>query len=220
MVNKDRRLGAPIVQVDVDTVLSLLRPIEGWFSEAEATELMSVAARALSELPHDHSIVEIGSYQGRSTVALASVVRRVRPGQQVVAIDPHDGEISSAGRSNEFRPPTYESFCRNLERAGLSSDVRPVRQRSTEVAWQGPIGLLLVDGWHDYASVSGDFAHFDQWVGPGGYIAFHDYAPNFPDVIRFVDEVCGTGRYAFFSQVGDLFVVRRTLAGPEPERFG
>ncbi len=221
MIDESTSLRPPMAGEDIESVLALIRPIEGWFTEAEATELMRVAGRALSDLPVDHSVVEIGSYQGRSTVALASVMRRLRPGGRVVAIDPHEGEISSAGRANEHRSPTYDAFCRNLETAGLVDAVRPVRQRSTDVAWQGPIGLLFIDGWHDYLSVVGDFLHFAQWVVPGGYVAFHDYSPSFPDVVRFVDEVRQPGEYESFSQVGDLVVLRSPMVVPrQPDRSG
>jgi len=32
----------------------------------------------------------------------------------------------------------------------------------------------------DYDSVRADFEHFREWIAPGGFVAFHDYAPGFP----------------------------------------
>lgn len=116
--------------------------------------------------------METGSYQGRSTVLLASAMRALRPDGRVKAIHPHAGVISFAGRPDRHGPPIYEAFCAKVATAELTDFVEVVRARSTDVAWDRPIGLLFIDGVHDYESVSGDFAHFSRWVPPNGLVSF------------------------------------------------
>jgi cephalosporin hydroxylase len=87
--------------------------------------------------------------------------------------------------------------------------VRTLRQRSTEVGWEGPIALLFVDGLHDYASVSADYQHFEKYVVPGGVIAFHDYAPYYAGVMQFVDELVDSARVEMIAQVGSMIVVQK-----------
>jgi predicted O-methyltransferase YrrM len=195
--------------LDRDAALDRMRPIMGWFSEAEAQLLLDTAEDALRQTGEDCAVVEIGSYYGRSTVLLASAVRDLRPAARLVAIDPHDGLISMSGRADERGPSTYDAFCRCLRAAGVWDAVEVIRQRSAAVAWAEPIGLLFVDGLHDYDSVRADFEHFREWIVPGGFVAFHDYAPGFPGVTRFVEELRGGGEYRDQDRAGDLIVLRR-----------
>jgi predicted O-methyltransferase YrrM len=60
-----------------------------------AGALLDLPEDVLVSLPPNVAVVEIGSYHGRSTALIASVVKAVAPGRQVVAIDPH--EVTHAG---------------------------------------------------------------------------------------------------------------------------
>ncbi|MGB6164958.1 MAG: class I SAM-dependent methyltransferase [Pseudonocardiaceae bacterium] len=75
------------------------------------------------------------------------------------------------------------------------------------------MGLLFIDGLHDYRSVRGDYDHFAPWVPLGGYVAFHDYSANFPDVVICVEEIRQQGCFAVCEVEGDLIVLRRRTAG-------
>lgn len=55
--------------------------------------LLDVTEQALRDLP-GCAVVEVGSYHGRSSVLLASAMLALRPGEQIVAIDPHNGVIA------------------------------------------------------------------------------------------------------------------------------
>jgi predicted O-methyltransferase YrrM len=175
-------------------ILARMRPIEGWLEDEEADLLIATAARALAA-PGDHpTLVEVGSYFGRSTVVLGSVVRVVCPRAKIFAIDPHEGQISADGMLYQVQG-TLEKFADNIAAAGLSDVVETIVKRSFEVVWDRPIRLLLIDALHDYANVARDFQQFERWVEPGGYVAFHDYADYFPGVVAFVNEVLARGRY-------------------------
>lgn len=155
--------------------------IQGWFSASEARLLYRSARAAIARR---HAVVEIGSYQGRSTVVLGTAAVDAGTGNRIYAIDPHEGVLSS--RKDE---PTWSAFVGNIRRVGLESVVVPIRKKSTEVPWTlGEIGLLFIDGLHDLSNVTADYEHFHRFVPPGGLIAFHDYAnPGHPDVKAFVD---------------------------------
>jgi hypothetical protein len=77
------------------------------------------------------------------------------------------------------------------------------------VKWDKPISLLLIDGLHDYPSVSGDFFKFSDWIKPGGFVAFHDYADYFPGVKAFVDELTSTADYTLVDKVESFIVVEK-----------
>lgn len=189
----------------VQTTLTRMSRIEGWLTGPEAILLMATTALALTE-HESHDVVEIGSYCGRSTVVLGSVVKTVSSGLKVHAIDPHQGELS---RSADVCRPTLERFQKNVDEAGLADVVASVCKRSYEVTWDRPISFLFIDGLHDYENVSRDFNHFQKWVVPSGYVAFHDYDPAYPGVIAFVDELLASGEYRRFHLVGSLIMLEK-----------
>ena len=183
--------------------------ITGWLTEGEGTLLSSAVTLALIEAD-PAAIVEIGSYHGRSTILLGSILKRLGANTRVYAIDPHEGDLSEPDESVLREGSTLESLQLNLSDAGLDRVVEVVRKRSFEVSWSQPISLLLVDGLHDYESVRRDFKHFEPWLTQGGYIAFHDYdRSSFPGVPLLVDELLGTAEYRPFACVDRLMVINR-----------
>lgn len=196
-------------------ILEKMRKVEGWLEDEEADLLLAACARALTGLTSPHgtpAIVEVGSYCGRSTVVLGSVVQALCPEARVAAIDPHLGQIGAADQGLQTGAPTLERLRANLEANGLTDHVEVIRQCSYEVEWSRPIGFLLIDGLHDHANVSRDFHCFEKWIVPGGWIAFHDYADYYPGVRSFVDELLATGRYTRVHLARSLMVVRRQPA--------
>jgi glycosyltransferase involved in cell wall biosynthesis/predicted O-methyltransferase YrrM len=192
-----------------------MEPVEGWFSESEAGLLMATAVLAQVENP-GAAIVEVGSFCGRSTIALGHIALAMGEGARVYAIDPHEGEVSEPQPDEQQGAPTFDRFCRNIEAAGVASAVEAIRKRSYEVNWEAPIGLLLIDGFHEYVNVARDFAHFENRVAPGGYVVFHDYDSAYPGVQRFVEELQGTKKFERFGRADSLVALRR-IAGPEQD---
>jgi len=190
-------------------LLNKVKQIEGWLDDQEADLLMSSAIKSGIDLPAPPVIVEIGSYQGKSTVLLGSVMKTYFPQGKVYAIDPHEGVVGAADQGLQATPPTLVRFRQNIENAGLSSVVETIKEFSFNVKWETPISLLFIDGLHDYPNVARDFWHFAGWVKKGGYIAFHDYADYYPGVQAFVNELLGTGAYKKVQQANSLMVVQK-----------
>lgn len=188
-------------------IAETIESIPGWFAREETDLLVAATEQAVREL-ETGELVEVGSYCGRSTVAIASVLRALAPSMVVHAIDPHEGVVGDA-RAAEHTSPTLAAIRANVARAGVEPFVRIVRERSTDVQWSAPIRLLLVDGLHDYDSVSADFRHFERFVIPGGLVAFHDYTEGWPGVRRLVDEVLAEGSFELCCLAGSLMLVRR-----------
>jgi hypothetical protein len=210
--------GAPVARMeerrDAGLLLTLpileeLRTIDGWLSDEEADLLLATAARAL-RADGPRAIVEVGSYCGKNTVALGRVAQALAADARITAIDLHDGVLGSRDGKLSHLGPTRDKLERNLARAGLTERVDIRQQRTTDVAWQGPIRLLVIDGLHDYASVAADFGHFQAWVEQDGYVVFHDYADYFPGVKLFVDELLRGGGWARVRAAGSLVVLRRS----------
>lgn len=193
-------------------ILTRMKQIEGWLGEDEADLLIAATSRVLREMPPPHTIVEVGSYCGRSTVVFGSVVAALNSEAKVFAIDPHDGKVGALDQGIKHVPPTLEKFTRNIGDAGLTDVVEAIQQYSFDVEWESPISLLFIDGLHDYANVARDFFHFEPWVVEGGYIAFHDYADYYPGVKTFVNEILSSGKYRQVHCASSMMLVEKLMA--------
>lgn len=153
-------------------LLGALEGVEGWFSPDQVARL---AARAAA-VPSGGLIVEIGSFRGRSTIAIA---RSARPGVEIVAIDPHAGNDRGPQELDGFADAAAEDhdvFLANLERAGVRDRVTYLRRFSHEVLNDvaGPVDLLHIDGAHRLGPARRDLRSWGVRVAPGGSMLVHD----------------------------------------------
>jgi predicted O-methyltransferase YrrM len=114
------------------------------------------------------AIVEIGSHHGRSTLILASAKPQ---GVQLVAVDPYGDGRWGGGEE------ALEVFRTNLERHGFAHEVELLRLTGAEGgrAWTGrEVGLLFVDGAHDFGSVTSDLSAWLPHLSPHAQVMMHD----------------------------------------------
>lgn len=153
----------------VERALQLSRAVPGFLGDNEARFLGTLAACA----PAEGTIVEIGSYKGKSTVLLAFVAAHYGLGP-VVAIDPH---TSPSITDPKIAPgdSSFEEFVGALRSAKLEEQVEVHRAFSREVAkgWNRPIRLLWIDGDHTYRGTKEDFALFAFYLANGAIVAMH-----------------------------------------------
>jgi GR25 family glycosyltransferase involved in LPS biosynthesis len=188
-----------------EEILGRVRPIEGWLEDDEADLLIRAAARAARF--EAAGMLEVGSYCGKSTLAIALTLKALDHPARVFAVDSFNGTVSTPGGGVMHTPPTYEKFNANLRAAGVSQRVTALQCRSAEVEWDRPISLLLIDGLHDAINVAADFQRFARWLVPGGLAAFHDCNEGFPSVRVFVNELFNQGGFRLFEQAGSLAVL-------------
>ncbi|MEZ5967000.1 MAG: class I SAM-dependent methyltransferase [Planctomycetota bacterium] len=143
--------------------------VNGWLTRREA-EFLFTAARSV---PGGGTIVEIGSFFGRSTICLARG-SRAGGGAHVHAIDPQLGSPKHTERLG-CRDP-YPWFLANLERAGIADLVTPHKTTSlaAAAAFEGAVDLLFLDGSHEEDDVAADYAAWFPRLRVGGLVAFHD----------------------------------------------
>lgn len=172
----------------LDKYLNIVMSIEGQISLLEARQLVDLARNTNSR----KAIVEIGSYRGRSTVALAfgSILGSQN---RVFAVDPH---LDSRGiLGGIFGPQDQVELYRNVTEANVGHIVSVVNLPSVSAArgWEhGEIGLLWIDADHRYTSVRADFAAWFHFVEAKGVIAFHDNQA--PGVKQLLSEILGEGK--------------------------
>lgn len=198
-------------------ILARMRTIEGWLSDEEADLLIGALSQAVSTLADAPAVVEVGSYCGRSTVVLGCVLHALQTKKtKLYAIDPHDGKVGALDQGIKQLAPTLVKFQRNIAAAGLTRVVEGIQGNSFDVPWDKPISFLFIDGLHDYVNVSRDFHHFEPWLLPNGYVAFHDYAHYYPGVMKFVDELLASQLYRQVSCISSLIVLQQI---PKPAKI-
>ena len=189
-------------------LLAAMREIPGWLEDEEAELLIAGAAYVTRAAGPPRNLVEIGSYQGRSTVVIAGTLRALSPQSRLFAIDPHEGTVGAADARLTRGPSTFERFIAHIEKAGVSAYVRPLRALSYETEWTDPVNLLFVDGLHDRLNVERDFRHFEPFLTDDAVVLFHDYADYYPGVRAFVDELTGDG-WAVTAAAGSMRLLQR-----------
>lgn len=180
------------------------RDVDGWLGPLEGRLLYSLAAAADPK----GWIVEIGSWQGKSTIWLAAGARSGR-GARVAAIDPHRGtDLRTEGETTE---PALRS---NLERAGVTAGVEVVVATSAaaEATWSRPVSLLWIDGDHSYEGALLDLDRWERHLLPDGAVAFHDtFTIPGPERV-FQERIIGSPAYSGFEWAETTSAARRSSA--------
>jgi predicted O-methyltransferase YrrM len=147
--------------------LGLHAQLEGQLAIEETHFLLTRAAGA-------RTIVEIGSYRGKSCAALAL---GSAPHGRVTAIDPH---LSCEGAGTTgYNAEDEAVFHRTMLRMGVADRVTHIVKTSHEAraGWPDdqPIDFLWIDGDHSYEGLRTDLNDWAELVAPGGLLAGHDY---------------------------------------------
>ena len=187
---------------DFESTLRDVAGVEGWLTDDQAWLLW----RSAASLAPGARIVEIGSFQGRSTIVLA---RAAPAGTEIVAIDPHAGndrgpqEIAGYEREAEA---DHEAFLANLARAGVGDRVRHVRAFSgaahTDV--DGDIDLLYVDGAHRYGPARADIRDWGRRVRPGGTLLIHDSFSSVGVTLAIARELFASRRFRYVGRAQSM----------------
>ena len=172
------------------TMLDSLSGIEGLMLEKEALALFRVCKR----LPNKSKILEIGSFQGGSTLAIGQAIAGTDI--ELYCLDPwskylDQGDFANFERSkvsDDFR--IINNFIKNT--AFIGENLRMLRGKSNAFAGllEGKdFDFIFIDGAHDYDSVRYDIKVAFSALKPGGFVCGHDYHSEGHGVIKAVNEL-------------------------------
>ena len=210
ITGRELRVDAPLFS----TILARIRGIDGQLRDDEARLLMAAAWRVATDCP-SASIVEVGSYCGRSTVALASVLKASAGAGRVHVIEPHNGGVGDRVLGAGAGAPMLETLRRHVAEADVADVVEVIPRCSFAVTGTPPADLLFLDQQHGEEGVRRDFAHFESFVSVRGCIVFHNAYDSFPRVNACVEEALASGRYREVARAGSLVVLQK-LSPEEP----
>jgi hypothetical protein len=152
--------------------------LPGW-----SDDILPFYARIAEQLGPRARVVEIGTAHGRSAIFLAETLLRLgKPDVEIWCVD------CWAGAWFAECMQSIATFARAEELAML----RILRTTSTEAVKlfeNESIDFVFVDGDHEFEGARDDIARWVWTVKPDGTFAGHDFNPQFPGVIRAVDDV-------------------------------
>ena len=137
---------------------STVQSVPGWFDEVSAATFWGVIVDLKPQ-----TVVEIGSYLGRSTCLIGLALKRFGNEPTLVAIDPHTGDRQNLENLGLTTIPTLDLFRVYTEGAGIRDilDERVMLSDDAAKEWgDRPIDFVFVDGWHSYDAVVSDARNF------------------------------------------------------------
>ena len=150
--------------------------IEGWMTPLELEFLRIMADK-------NKSILEVGSWKGRSTKALLD------SGKKVFAVDTWEGSQDPQDLTYNMakKEDVFAIFKKNV---GHYENLKIIKKDSLTAAKQfsdKSVDLIFIDANHTYEGVKADI---QAWLPKARRaIMGHDYTPGWPGVVKAVDEL-------------------------------
>ncbi|NWF75121.1 MAG: class I SAM-dependent methyltransferase, partial [Nitrospirae bacterium] len=143
----------------------------------------------VNSLQDDAIIVEIGSYKGRSTVAMGYACKGTK--RRIYCIDTWDGNETDFQERN-----FYDVWQENIRKNGIEKHVTPLKGNShyilsrwDELTNGKMIDFIFIDGSHRFLDVLKDFEMTYPFIKKGGLIAFHDVVHSWPGPERLWNDI-------------------------------
>jgi glycosyltransferase involved in cell wall biosynthesis/predicted O-methyltransferase YrrM len=160
------------------------KDIEGWFSYEWLYDKFAKTSK------DGDTIVEIGSWFGKSTKYLSEKLNEYNKKVDLIVIDTFKGtQNEEIHKEIVGNTSIYQDFYYNVN----NPDITIIKENSHEASKlfsNGSIDYLMIDGDHSYEGVKQDIQDYFYKVKPGGIISGDDYKA-FQGVRMAVDEFFG-----------------------------
>jgi predicted O-methyltransferase YrrM len=161
--------------------LERAKQIHGWMTDVEL-EWLAIQAQV------HYRIAEVGSWHGRSPVALAENTPGV-----VFAIDTWKGSEEHTADMVGPEGELFKRFASNIKGLPafpiMSTSVEAARHfRDCDVKF---FDMIFIDASHDYDNVKADILAWRSLLQPRGILCGHDFDGTWPGLERAVTEVLG-----------------------------
>lgn len=189
----------PITLKDIDR-------FKGSISPEEAETLAGFASQVT-----DGDIVEIGSWRGKSAIALCLGIREIsdRPKPKIFCIDPHVEFTGVYG--GKFSGNDRRAFYKAMLDAGCAEDVALVNLPSVVAAraWANDIAMLFIDGDHTLEGVQADADSWLPLLKNGSVVAFDDAKDESVGPFHVVKKLIESGDYKHIKDVGKISFLQK-----------
>lgn len=125
----------------------------------------------------DISIVEIGSFEGRSAVWLLTNIL-TSPSAHLTCIDTFGGSIENQSKEHIDLSQIEKNFDKNINETGAAHKVVKIKSFSSNAFQQLPFqsqDVIYIDGSHTAPDVLSDAVMYFHLLKPNGLMIFDDY---------------------------------------------
>lgn len=174
--------------VDLERLASISLSIPGMVTPQSGQMLYALCA--MQNISGD--VVEIGSWQGRSTSFLARATQDSENGR-FFAIDHFQGNLGKEGSyvvGKRDLSDLRTNFLENMRKLELLPRINLLDMTNIEAATHfqpNQIRFLFIDGDHTAEGVSKDIELFFPNLCPGAIVVFDDFSNAFPGLLEVVD---------------------------------
>jgi predicted O-methyltransferase YrrM len=175
---------------------------------------LAILAQAAAAIPPGSIVVEIGTFDGRTTLNLAVNAADARVFTLDLPPDEHAAFALAPGERQYVDKPQPGARFRACDPAwqGAARRITQLLGDSATFDWTpyaGRAGLVFVDGSHAYDYVRKDSETAMRLVAPGGIVLWHDYG-RWEGVSRALDELEAQRRLGLRWIAGTSLVVWRS----------
>lgn len=191
------------VLLSVEELREFSKNIEGWQPQAEADMIFDT----VSSLKDTGSIVEIGSWCGKSLVNIAAAAVKINFKNKIYSIDPF---LTSKDEPNG----KYETFIQNLKTCGLAEHIIHIKEKSqiAGLHFDDKIEFIFIDGFHKYEAVKRDFELFYPKVVENGYVALHDIRSYYGPAKLVCEILENDNTFKYVKHSGNLFIGQKAAS--------
>ena len=152
----------------------IIPPIDGWMLDEELYFLYSQAKQM-------ETIIELGSWKGKSTHALASGCKG-----ELWCVDHWQGSIGDNSVDLAKQEDIFSIFLDNIKQFKNINILKMSTNEAVKQFEDKSIDMIFIDASHDYAEVKNDITNW--YPKAKKLICGHDYQLAFPGVIQAVNE--------------------------------
>ena len=159
----------------------------------------------------DDYLIEIGTNIGRTAVFMAKVLQDMKLDTKVISVDPF-----SFAADKVFNPKgNYFYYVTLTRQQNVNDRCIPVTAFSQNIPniFKQNVGVLVVDGSHQYKDARKDLDYYSGLVKLNGYVFVDDYnASNYPGVYGAFEEWLAVHDNFELSYKDNYFVVAKKTA--------
>ena len=182
--------------------------IPGWYREED----MEFLARLVDHLG-PHTVLEVGTYRGRSALAIASALPS---GAMLYCVDLWEDIVQDA--INIDGVAALEAFRSTINDLGFRDRIAISKGDSLRIAdlWTAQLDLVHLDGLHDSDEVLDDIKAWSRRLKDSGVIVGHDW--NNPRVSEAVELANGQGLLRGLQELAQELDAPEAADSPAPDK--
>ena len=124
------------------------------------------------------NILEIGSFQGLSTIAMAKGLQDSGKGGKIYAVDPHEPYVDISDTNPKYGQPygygDMAQFLRNVVRYSVEDTVFPIALPRGSIHVYPKFSMVFIDGDHTYWNVKYEIELFVHMLEKHERLLIHD----------------------------------------------